>query len=119
MANAVTGLVFTSAVVTVSGTSVAPTVAIPDNCAKIVLQNRGAGDAIFGRAAPGAGTLTEGTNAYRLVANAVLILEIGTQMSRGFMVEALVAGSGLVYDGIGGSTPTVQVVYECVLGVEG
>jgi hypothetical protein len=110
---------FALATVAVSGTAVAPSTAIPDNCHTVVILNRGAGDGLVGRAAPGAGALTEGTNATRIPANASLSLQLGTARVRGIMNNGDVAGSGLVYDGVGGTTPTFDILYlnEMVPGV--
>lgn len=114
MALATSAVTVTSATVAVAATAVAPTTAIPDNCHTVVLQNRGTGDALVGRAAPGAAALTENTNAFRLVANAAITLEIGVIAHRGSMVEADLAGSGLVYAGVA-ATPTIQIIYLSIL----
>ena len=119
MANSSAPVSFALATVAVSGTSVAPSATIPDNCRTIIIFNRGTGAALFGRAAPGAGTLTEGTNAARIPDQGSISLEVGTLATRGSMVEATIAGSGLVYDGVGGTTPVLDITYINVLSPQG
>lgn len=115
MPNSSSPLQFADAVVAAPGTAVVPSSAIPDNCTQIVIYNRGANAALYGIAAPGVGTLAEGTNAARIPTNAALTLVIGGLADRGTMNQATVAGSGLVYDAVGGAT-TLDITYVCALG---
>lgn len=108
-------LTFAVATVAVAGTAVAPSAPIPDNCKEVVILNRGPVDGLFGVAAPGAGALIEGTNAARLPSLSSITLGIGTITERGAMDQAVVAASGIVYDGIGG-TPVFDVTYISVRG---
>ncbi len=117
MSTSASPTVFTQAVVSVVGTAVAPTTAIPDNCHTIIIYNRGDDDGLVGRAAPGAAALTEGTNATRIPAGASLTFAVGTAVVRGLMNQGAVAGSGLVYDAVAASAtlPTFAISYLCDL----
>jgi hypothetical protein len=88
--------------VVVPGTSVAATVAVPDNCHTVRVHNPSGTNAILvGIGVPGV-ALVAGTNAEICVAGGDIYLPIGTysgaETSRGPMDQAQVAGSGLVYD---------------------
>ena len=110
-------LTFAQAVVGVAGTAVAPSNPQPSNCWAVVILNvAGAGDALVGIASPGVGTLTEGVNATRIPDGASLTLPLGTESVRGPMDESEVAGSGLVYTGVVGVTPTLDITYLNQLG---
>ena len=104
------------ATVLVAGTAVVPSAPIPDNCEEIVILNRGVGDGLVGIAAPGAAALTEGTNATRIPASASLTLSIGTIRQRGITDQGQVAGSGLVYVGVGAALPVFDILYRNKLG---
>jgi hypothetical protein len=115
MALAFLPLTFASATVAVAGTAVAPTAPVPDNCKTIILLNIGAGAALYGIAEPGV-ALIEGVTGTRIPANGTLTLDIGTTAQRGPMDDGQVVGSGLVFDGVGGTTPVVQITYINVFG---
>ena len=115
MALATSPITFSSAVVAVAATAVAPGSPIPDNCKEVILLNIGTVPALYGIAAPGAAALTEGTNASRIPAGSALTLAVGTIATRGIMDQAQAAGSGLVFAGVGG-TPTVNLTYINVFG---
>lgn len=115
MPNARVPTTYAGAVVAVAGTAVAPSTPIPDNCKQVVVLNLGPVDALFGIAAPGVGALIERVNAARIPAGGSISLGIGTIKERGIMDQAVTAGSGYVYDGVGG-TPTLDLTYVNVLG---
>jgi hypothetical protein len=109
-------LTFANAVVAAAGTAVAPSSPIPDNCVAVTLLNTSSTiPALFGIASAGAGTLTEGTNACRIPPGGSLTIPMGAITQRGPMDESQLAGSGLVYDGIGGAV-TVDIIYQNAMG---
>lgn len=118
MAYAKRPLTFAQAVVAVAGTAVAPSAPIPDNCVAVTILNIGANPALIGLAAPGAGALTEGTNATRILAGGAFTLPLGALGERGIMDQTQLAGSGIVYDGVGGVT-TLDITYQNYLSQPG
>ncbi|MBU6287408.1 MAG: hypothetical protein KGS10_04495 [Chloroflexi bacterium] len=102
------------ATVAAPGTSVSPSVAVPDNCVGLSLKNTGANPAIFGVGVPG-GALVGGVSGNTLLAGESVSLPIGTFAVRGVMDQAVLAGSGLIFDATGGAT-TVEILYQCQIG---
>ena len=103
-------------VTTIVGTSQVPSAAIPDNCKSILVTNVGTNDALVGQLAAGPGAaLVERVSGTRLVAGASITIPIGTISARGTMNNAVVVGSGLLYDGLVGAT-TLDIMYLNILG---
>ena len=98
--------------VAVAGTSVAPSNPMPENCDTMIVRNTSNVDSLYGIAAPGVGTLTEGTNAVRLPAGTAITLPLGTVNDRGIMDQGNIAGSGYVFQNAdAGQLPTHQIQY--------
>lgn len=102
------------ATVAAPGTSVAPTVPVPDNCVGLVLRNTGGNTALFGVGAPGP-ALVAGVSGVSLPSGGSLSLPIGDVTLRGIMSQPSLAGSGLIFDAVGGAT-TVEILYQCQIG---
>jgi len=115
MATGFAPLTFASAVVAVIGTSVAPSGGLPPNCTVVVLRNSGVNTALFGIGVPGTTVLVAGANSMSLLAGATLALPLGVVDKRGIMDEAVLPGSGLIFDALVGAT-TVELMYENALG---
>lgn len=115
MALSTTPIQFALGAATVPGTSVAPSLAVPDNCHTIVLVNVSAANTgLFGIATPPA-SLVDGTNAAQLPPLGSVTLAAGPYAQRGPLDQAQVAGSGLAFDCIGGAA-RFNVIYLCGLG---
>lgn len=102
------------ATVAAPGTSVAPSVPVPDNCIGLSLKNTGGNAAIFGVGVPG-GALVGGVSGNTLLAGESISLPIGDRALRGVMDQAILAGTGLIFDAAGGAT-TVEILYQCQIG---
>jgi len=101
-------------VVTIVGASQVPSVAIPDNCKSVLVQNIGANDCLIGQLAAGPGAaLVERVSGFRLLAGQSITIPIGTISQRGTMNNAVVIGSGLLYDGLVAPT-TLDIMYLCI-----
>lgn len=115
MALSSTWTTFASAAVAAPGTSVAPSLAVPDNCHTILVFNTAlALTGLIGRAIPPA-ALVAGTNAIRIPPLTMFTLAVQTFFYRGPIDQAQLAGSGLAFDAIGGAI-TFDVQYLCTLG---
>jgi hypothetical protein len=116
MALATQPLTFAYVQIVTSATAELPTVAIPDNCVEITLYNVGPGAALYGIAAAGAGTLTDGVNSMVLPAGATRTIAIGPLPQRTLMNDADNPGCGIVYSGFNGSLPLIYIEYRNLLG---
>lgn len=115
MALSTTAIRFASAAVAAPGTSVGPSLAVPDNCHTIIIRNTHATLlGLVGIAAPPA-ALTEGTNAAGLPAGLGLTWDVGLLRERGVLDQAATAGSGLAFDAVGGAV-TFGITYLCSVG---
>lgn len=117
MALAFVPQVYALATVAAPGTSVAPSLAVPDNCHAYVLRNTGANPALCGTGVPGV-ALTGGVDAITLAAGGSLSIPLGDISVRGPMDQSQLAGSGLIFDATGGGT-TVEILYMCTVGASG
>jgi hypothetical protein len=114
-------LTFARGIVAASGTSViavdgaAAAAPVPDNCYTVLVTNPST--TVVGLVGIGTAptALTAGINAQRVPPGATLTLGIGTAQRRGFMNQATVAGSGLIYDSIGGAV-TLEITYLSQIG---
>jgi hypothetical protein len=115
MALSTSAIAFTTAAVAAPGTSVSPGTAVPDNCHTVLVTNPST--TVVGLVGIGTAptALTAGINAQRVPPGATLTLGIGTAQRRGFMNQATVAGSGLIYDSIGGAV-TLEITYLSQIG---
>lgn len=102
------------ATVAAPGTSVSPSIAVPDNCTGLSLKNTGANPAIFGIGAPG-GALVGGVSGNTLRVGESISLPIGPIGLRGVIDQAVLVGSGLIFDATGGAT-TIEILYQCQIG---
>jgi hypothetical protein len=102
------------ATVAAPGTSVSPSIAVPDNCIGLSLKNTGGNAALFGIGTPG-GALVGGVSGNTLLAGESISLPIGSVAVRGVIDQAALAGSGLIFDAAGGAT-TVEILYQCQIG---
>lgn len=102
---------FATAIVAVPGTSVAPSLSIPENCHTILITNSSAANTGLVGIATAPASLTAGVNAQIVQAGSTLTLAIGTASTRGFM---LAAGSSFVYDA--SAAMTLTITYLCALG---
>lgn len=115
MAYAQLPVTIANAVVAAPGTSVAPSVPIPDNCISITVINTSLLlGGLVGIAVPGF-ALTAGTTAAPIPAGGSMVFPLGDLQSRGIMDEVQLAGSGFVYDAVGGAV-TFVIVYQNKLG---
>jgi hypothetical protein len=105
---------YARAAVGVPGTAVSPNNPVPENCHTIIVLNTSAVDALYSQSAPG-GPLTEGIDAARIPAGSSLTLDIGEVVMRGVIDEGTLAGSGLIFDGIGGAV-VLNLTYLCNTG---
>ena len=114
MALSATPLAFALGTVAVPGTSVAPTLAVPENCHTILVTNPDA--AAIGLVGIGTApvALVAGVNAQRIPPGTTLTLGLGTLSMRGFMNAATLVGSGLVFDA--DVAVGLEVTYLCTLG---
>jgi hypothetical protein len=108
-------LSYGNASVGVPGTAVSPNNPVPENCHTVIALNTSAVDALYGQGLPG-GPLTEGVDSARIPAGSSLTLDIGEVAARGIIDEGALTGSGLVFDGIGGSV-RLDLTYLCTTGV--
>lgn len=102
------------ATVAAPGTSVSPSIPVPDNCVGLVLRTTGANPALFGIGVPG-GPLVAGVSGTTLPSGVSVSLPIGDVTLRGVIDQTALAGSGLVFDATGGAT-TVEILYQCQIG---
>jgi hypothetical protein len=87
---------------------------MPDNCVGLSLKNTGGNAALFGIGVPG-GALIGGVSGNTLLSNESISIPIGDVALRGVVDQAVLAGSGLIFDAVGGAT-TVEVLYQCQIG---
>lgn len=121
MALTITPITFARGIVAASGTSVvavdgaAVAAPVPDNCYTILVTNPST--TVVGLVGIGTAptALTAGINAQRVPPSTTLTLGIGTAQRRGFMNQATVAGSGLIFDSIGGAV-TLEITYLNQIG---
>lgn len=102
------------ATVAAPGTSVSPSVPMPDNCVGFTLKNTGGNAAIFGIGVPG-GALVGGVSGNTLLASESISIPLGDLSVRGVIDQTQLAGSGLIFDAAGGAT-TVEILYQCQIG---
>jgi hypothetical protein len=108
-------LSFASVAVAAPGTSVSPSVGLPNNCVGVVILNTSTTiPLLVGIGAPG-GALTEGVDATRIPASAAIELPVGDVSRRGIMDESVLVGSGLIFDAIGG-VGSADLTYLNALG---
>lgn len=111
MAISTTPFAYATASVVVPGTSVVPSLALPENCHTVLVSNSSSTvTALIGIATAGT-ALVAGVNATPIPPGSTLTLAIGTSTTRGFM---LASGSAFVYDA--GAGLTIAVTYMCALG---
>ena len=96
------------------GTSVAASAPVPDNCRSLVLLNVGANVALVGLGVPGP-ALVDGSTAIQIAVGRSLTIPLGDSLARGIMDQAQLAGSGLVFDAIGGAA-TIDIMYKNRIG---
>lgn len=114
-------IAFARGIVAASGTSVVAVntagtaFPVPDNCYEVWVTNpSGALTGLVGiGTAPTA--LVAGQNAQRVASSSRVELQIGTLTNRGYIDQAAKAGSGLIYDSIGGAL-TLEITYLCRIG---
>lgn len=76
-------------------TSVAPTLALPDNCIQVVIYNGGANTLLVSNANVAAGTvLTAGSNAFPVASGGTLVLGPFNLASRGTLIYSYAASGG-------------------------
>lgn len=112
---------FARGIVAASGTSVAAVntagaaFPVPDNCDVVWVTNPSS--TLTGLVGVGTApaALTAGQNAQRVAPGVTVAMPIGRLGDRGYMNEATTAGSGLIYDSIGGAL-TLEITYYCRIG---
>lgn len=116
MSFATSSLTHALATVAQPGVSVVPTRPVPDNCHTILVSNPSdaTNDGVVGQGSPG-GALVPGDSGRRVEPGMTVVLALGTTANRGVMNQDVRAGSGLVYDGVGGSV-TLEISYVSVVG---
>ncbi len=94
---------------------VTPAVAVPDNCHTVLITNHSA--TLVGVVARGTagGALVPGTSGQRIPPSTTLTLALGTRAVRGILDQAAQAGSGLIFDAVGGAL-TLEVTYLNQIG---
>lgn len=118
MASTPVPMTFAQGIVLASGTSVGPTgtggaaAPVPDNCHTVMVTNPDTTGALTGLVGIGTagGALTAGTTAQRIPSGTTRVLELGPVGNRAIMDQAQVAGSGLIFDSIGGAL-TLEITY--------
>jgi hypothetical protein len=106
---------FATATVAAPGVSVPPSVAVPDNCQGILVTNPSATvTGLYGMGVPG-GPIVVGPGGGRIPPGASISLPIGTQSRRGVIDQGAQAGSGPIFDAIGGAV-TLELTYLNVKG---
>jgi hypothetical protein len=119
MARAQRPLTFASASPAVPGTSVAPSVAVPDNCHTIIIVvPTGGGSVLYGQGVAGTTALTLGTNSAPIAAGQSLTLAVGTMADRGTL-DGVAPNEGLIFDlPPAGAAVIVSLTYLCWQGTE-
>ena len=93
----------TTATVAAAGTSVAPLIAIPDNCHTIIIYNSDSTETILAATGTAGGALGEDTS-INVPPNSSLTLSMGSLSSR-------VGAYELVYDATGGTNIKARITY--------